>query len=420
MDDLRSLLASQDIRDAVRDRRYGVVLRRARQARGLTQAEAGRLAGYSTATISRFETGARRLADIDTLRRLAESLGTAPEVFGLTRPRGECPVSARAATVPDGARLATVVTGLPQDGDEEDMRRRELLAGTAALAGAAALGSARRSTPGPAVGLEDVLYSRAEAMPVPLAGLRDSLSSARDDFRAARYDRLPATLPRIIATARATSDSADSSEQADASTLLADAFILAADFAVKLNDDPLAWMTADRALQAAQAGNDPLTLADARRAVATAMRRTSPGQGRRPAGPRLPRHRCRSAWRGRTRHVRDAAQRRRLHCRHRREPPRRQNTSKKPPRPPPGSVPASPAPARIRASRGYPLPGQHRASPRRQRDRHRARQETAARQHPDRRTPGSLLGRCRSRLPPMGEARSLLRRAGRRRARRPR
>ena len=37
MDDLRSLLASQDIRDAVRERRYGVVLRRARQARGLTQ-----------------------------------------------------------------------------------------------------------------------------------------------------------------------------------------------------------------------------------------------------------------------------------------------------------------------------------------------------------------------------------------------
>jgi hypothetical protein len=33
-------------------------------------------------------------------------------------------------------------------------------------------------------------------------------------------------------------------------------------------------MTADRALQAAQAGNDPLTLADARRAIATAMRRT--------------------------------------------------------------------------------------------------------------------------------------------------
>jgi hypothetical protein len=61
---------------------------------------------------------------------------------------------------------------------------------------------------------------------------------------------------------------------AAAKGLLAEAYILTADFAVKLNDDPLSWMTADRALEAAQSGDDPLTLADARRAVATAMRRS--------------------------------------------------------------------------------------------------------------------------------------------------
>jgi hypothetical protein len=56
--------------------------------------------------------------------------------------------------------------------------------------------------------------------------------------------------------------------------LLADAYITAANFMVKLNDDPLALSLADRALQAAQAGNDPLTKADARRAVGTVLRRT--------------------------------------------------------------------------------------------------------------------------------------------------
>ena len=117
-------------------------------------------------------------------------------------------------------------------------------------------------------------YGRTEAAAVPLAELRASTTAARDDFRAARYDRLPSALPRLIAAAQATSDNASSGEHAEARTLLADAYILAADFAVKINDDPLAWMTADRALQAAQAGNDSLTLADARRAVATAMRRT--------------------------------------------------------------------------------------------------------------------------------------------------
>ena len=252
-------------------------MRGARTSQGLTLAELGARVGYSAAQVSRYERGIAPLTDITVLRRFAAVLGIPEQLFGLTP--AEADGAGRHAVIPVKDRPSrahgnTVDHERQWEDGDEDMRRRELLAGTAALAGAVALGSVRRSTPGPAVGLEDVLYSRAEAMPVPLAGLRDSIVSARADFQAARYDRLPAILPRLIATARATSDSAGSSEQADASTLLAGAFILAADFAVKLNDDPLAWMTADRALQAAQAGNDPLTLADARRAVATAMRRT--------------------------------------------------------------------------------------------------------------------------------------------------
>jgi transcriptional regulator with XRE-family HTH domain len=273
-DDLRSLLASQDIRDAVWQHRYGVVLRRARQARGLTQAQAGKLAGYSGATISRFETGDRRLADVDTLRRLAGALGTSPELFGLTPETGESPGSARAAGVPGEALLATVVTDLPQDGD--DVRRRDMIAGTAAFAGAAALGRApvaagvpRR----PVAGLEDVLYGQADAVPVDPGRLRAAITVARGDFRDARYDRVPAVLPKIIAVAQATRDNAGGAERAEASGLLADAYLLAADFAVKVNDDPLSWTTSDRALQAALASGDPLVVADARRAVATAMRR---------------------------------------------------------------------------------------------------------------------------------------------------
>ena len=267
-DDLRSLLASQDIRDAVRQRRYGVVLRRARQARGLTQAQAGELAGYSGATISRFETGGRRLADIDTLRRLAEALGAAPEVFGLTPETGEFPGGARAGAVPGEALLATVVTGLPLDGD--DVRRREMITGTAALAGAAALGRQLGGTGTPrrpAAGLEDVLYGKVEAAPVSAGTLRAAITAARGDFRDARYDRVPAALPKIIAAAQATRENAGAGDRAEASGLLADAYILAADFAVKINDDPLSWTTSDRALQAAQASGDPLAVADGRRAV---------------------------------------------------------------------------------------------------------------------------------------------------------
>ena len=101
----------------------------------------------------------------------------------------------------------------------------------------------------------------ANAEPVPLAALRTAVTKVRADFQNARYDRMAASLPALIATATATRDQADGHERATTSALLADAYITAASFMVKPNDHPLAWTTADRALQAAQAGDDPLTLA---------------------------------------------------------------------------------------------------------------------------------------------------------------
>jgi hypothetical protein len=119
-----------------------------------------------------------------------------------------------------------------------------MITSTAALAGAAALGRApdAAGTPRrPAAGLEDVLYGRVAAAPVPAGRLSTAITAARGDFRDARYDRVPAALPKIITAAQATLDNATAGERAEASGLLAGAYILAAGFAVKINDDPLSW-----------------------------------------------------------------------------------------------------------------------------------------------------------------------------------
>jgi hypothetical protein len=50
---------------------------------------------------------------------------------------------------------------------------------------------------------------------------------------------------------------------------------------IKLHDDGMAWATADRAVQAARGGHDPLALADARRLAAIVMRRTQHRDGAR-------------------------------------------------------------------------------------------------------------------------------------------
>src|SRR6201995_1383036 len=97
MDSLGLLVSSDAVLDALNDHNYGALLRLARCARGLTQAELGQMSGYSGATISRFETGTRRLADIETLRRLADALNIAPGLFGLATDVQESRVVTRAA-----------------------------------------------------------------------------------------------------------------------------------------------------------------------------------------------------------------------------------------------------------------------------------------------------------------------------------
>lgn len=270
-----ALAAPQAAASALVTSNVGAIVRTARLAAGLTLADLGDRCGYSASQISRYERGVQALTDITLLRRLAEILAIRPQALGLASPE----TVARHALNERNDRLgrlgnSRVDRESPSEDGEGPVRRRELLA-AAGLAGAAAL-----SRPGvagvrnPADSVQDLLYGGGTAEPVALSALRAATSGARSDFQAARYDRLTATLPNLIATAVATRDGASGDDRAAASTLLADAYIAAAKLMTKLNDDPLAWTVADRALQAAQDGDDPLVIADARCALAVAMRRT--------------------------------------------------------------------------------------------------------------------------------------------------
>lgn len=256
----------------------GAIVRAARQRAGLTLADLGRRCGYSASQISRYERGIQPLTNITMLRRFAEALQIPPQAFGLTP--AESGRSRHAGRKPRPSDWGGPIVGrdLGREDGDDPVRRRELLTGAAGLASAAALGlplpGRTCAAASPRASVEDALYARAATAPVPVADLRAAVTRSRADFQTARYDRLARSLPGLIATATATRQAASTGQQAAASTLLAEACITAANFMVKLNDDPLALTLADRALQAAAAGEDPLTAADARRAVATVLRRT--------------------------------------------------------------------------------------------------------------------------------------------------
>ncbi len=122
-------------------------------------------------------------------------------------------------------------------------------------------------------GFDELLYGQS-TNPVPSAALRQAIRVKRQEYQTARYDQLRGTLPSVIGAAVATRQCASGGEEGTISSLLADLYIIAANFMVKLNDDPIALALADRALQSAKAGDDPLTAADAQRTVATVLRRT--------------------------------------------------------------------------------------------------------------------------------------------------
>ncbi|GGP88263.1 hypothetical protein GCM10010185_72060 [Saccharothrix coeruleofusca] len=253
----------------------GDVVRIARTALHWSQAELGRRCGYSASQVSRWETGKLPLRDVELLRTLAEVLTLPPAAFGLvpadTAESGFRPVAPQGPRVGGGTTLSA---------EEDDPVRRRAFLRLAGLAGSsltwpgtATAGSATDVDPARVLAdrLGDVLLGPdATIAPVELAVLRESLATARREFAACRYlplaDRLPALLNAAAAQAEDTTDPA-------AQRTLAEFYNLATRALFKLEASGLEWIAADRALRAARAGEDGLTLAESQRLVASVARR---------------------------------------------------------------------------------------------------------------------------------------------------
>jgi hypothetical protein len=216
-------------------------------------------------------------------RRFAAALAIPPHLFGLA---ARAPRHGHLASVPGalscGLSSTVAVQGGREDGDDP-VRRRQLLAGLALTAAGAATTQGTGSGPAPAAsgepGAGDRLISRvrdamlglAPGTPGASAGqLRGGLAAAQADFRRCSYSRLADRLPRLICADHAL---AAGSGTAATSTLLADIYTLATRTLIKLDDQQLGWLAADRAQALAAAGGDPLVSAEAARNLAVLARK---------------------------------------------------------------------------------------------------------------------------------------------------
>ncbi|WP_139140471.1 XRE family transcriptional regulator [Streptomyces thermolilacinus] len=96
------------------------------------------------------------------------------------------------------------------------------------------------------------------------------VDASQREFGACRYEALARALPRRIALAQGLGDGGRPEQAANA---LAALYSTATRLCIKLGDDRLAAVTADRALTAALGGADALTVAEAHRMVSSAWRR---------------------------------------------------------------------------------------------------------------------------------------------------
>lgn len=254
--------------EAAADGRYGALLRLARTAAGLTLEEAGKLAGYSAASLSRLETGRRHLADVTVLRRLAQVFRIPPVMFGLSETAG-------GVATPQARDNADKVAGSgPWEGSEESVRRRELLLSMASVPLVARFGSTTGNASSPAslvaTTMRDLLLRRRQppSSPADAHALRTGLATIKADFQACRFQTLAARLPSLVSSAEVTAGSDPA-----AAAILAEIYNTAAHVLIKLEASGLGWIAADRAMTAAQTSGDPAAIASVTRNVVSLCRR---------------------------------------------------------------------------------------------------------------------------------------------------
>lgn len=103
--------------------------------------------------------------------------------------------------------------------------------------------------------------------PPGIAALTAAVNSARRGYQMCQYGELIKHLPPLLAELNAASQSLDGDARRRASALSADAYHVTAGLLLKHDDHALACLAADHSMRAAQASQDPITVAASARVI---------------------------------------------------------------------------------------------------------------------------------------------------------
>jgi tetratricopeptide (TPR) repeat protein len=235
----RGFWERSDVREALRDRDFGLLFRLVARHGGASQTQIAAAVGLTQGQVSIIMRGARRVTAIEVAERALDGLNAsdpARVIFGLApRVRTEVNVEDR--------HLA------------DDVERRAVLrSGIAAVA--QALTDHRSRTVG-----------ERRTTPSSTTELAMIVSRAKRHRQASRYSTALALLPRLLGAVRSACEAGDGDRLLRTHQLAADAYQATGSVLLKLGDVGLAAIAADRSARSATASGDPVMLAASARLI---------------------------------------------------------------------------------------------------------------------------------------------------------
>ena len=267
----------EDTTTALRSHDMGRFFALLHQYTGASQTQIGIACVFSQGTVSDITRGVQKVEKLDVFERIADglampnparvNLGLAPRAP--SRPTTSAQVSARPIPPrderPQGETDVSHLLSLEsEDRQEEDPVRRRTFVG---LTGATLLGAMLADPEGAASTVDGgtfapILTSHpagAALAPPDIRTLTAAVDNARRQYQECRYTELTKTLPGLLAQLHAACTTFDGDRQLRACALSADAHHVAAGVLLKLDDQGLAYLAADRSIRAAHASQDPVT-----------------------------------------------------------------------------------------------------------------------------------------------------------------
>ncbi|POM27675.1 hypothetical protein BTM25_20930 [Actinomadura rubteroloni] len=275
---------------ALQSRDIRTVFHLLRQYAGASQTQIAIACGMAQGRVSEtMKTGGRQITALEVFERIADGLDMpdhARMTLGLA-PRSFTAPSPDATSITPGNELVSLVPPAPwgsldadpDDAEGDPLRRRTFTK----LAGAGVFTAILSDLPGDSAPLEGV-----EAFATALAGydvqppdrdpnvlspahLSNAVAAAKRNYQDCQYTAVTNSLPHLLADLRTATRTHDGDDRLTLEALSAEAHHVAASILLKLGHEGLAWMAADRSMQAARNSQDLTTLGSSARIVTHAL-----------------------------------------------------------------------------------------------------------------------------------------------------